>query len=405
MIQMLFFEDLKNGEKISMILEPAFYAIYGDRASGIIGCLRKLGVSKIYDGAFGRELCAYLNVKYLKEAKKLPVDERCFISNACPAMVTVVQKYHPFLLKKMIPIQPSIICEAIYAHKYLGDENKIACLGTCIANKDEVSSENTHGVITYNLTFAHLMEKLQDYNFDDYTEDCEPDLKGGGFGTLVSVGGQFSNIVSYFFSHSETVLSLQGFSNENIGSLYMSINDEFKENQPLFAEITACKNGCIGGPGIYRKDFDSRKVYSNAIDLRKKAYESYVDIDNPDKFWKYICAQFKYIRPEDFKRVYTDSSRQQFKVPKSAFDEIFNDMLKDTPQKQNINCGYCGYNSCKDMAQAIAYGYSRKENCIQYMRELLVKRYFTDSETGLMSREAFVQAGSRLFEGNPDKHA
>ncbi len=398
-----FFADLQKGQKISLILDPTFYAIYGKKAPCIVGCLRKLGVEKIYDGAYGRELCAYLTVKYLKEAKNLPVDQRAFISNACPAMIAVVQKYHPFLLKKMIPVQPSPVCGAIYAHKYLGDDNKIAYLSACVANKTEAESENTNGVISYNLTFAHVMDHLKEYQNEKFTEGCEPDLKGSGFGSLVSIGGQFSNIISYFFSHTETVLTLQGFSKDNIDSLYMSLDDKFKENQPLFAEITACKNGCSGGPGIDRTNYNSGDVYSNAIELRKDAYEAFADIDNPDKFWKHVSSQFKYIRPEDFKREYTDSSRQQFKIPKSALEEIFTDMLKDTVQKQNINCGSCGYNSCKDMVRAIAYGYSRKENCIQYMQELLIKRYYTDAETGLMSRAAFLQAGNKLFADNPKK--
>ncbi len=398
-----FLTDLKNGVKISLILDPTFYPLYGEGAPKIISGLRKLGVQKIYDGSYGRELCAYLTVKYLKEAKALPVDQRAFISNACPAMVQVVQKYHPFLCNKMIPIQPSLVCGAIYAHKYLGDDNKIACLGTCVAHRDEVTTENTKGVISYNVTFAHLMDRLKDFNFDECSENPEPDLKGSGFGSLVSVGGQFSDIISYFFSHTETVLALQGFSKDNLNALYMSLNEDYKENQPLFAEVTACKSGCICGPGASTKDYNKEQVYSNAIELRRKAYESFTDIDNPDKFWKHVSSLFKYIRAEDFTRKYTDSSRQQFKVPKSAFDEIFADMLKDTPQKQSINCGSCGYSSCRDMARAIAYGYSRKENCIHYMNDLLVKNYYTDADTGVMTREAFVQAGTELFQNNPHK--
>lgn len=144
-------------------------------------------------------------------------------------------------------------------------------------------------------------------------------------------------------------------------------------------------------------------MFSNAISIRQHAYEVYKDIENPEKFWKHVSTQFKYIRPEDFARKYTDYSRQKFKIPKSAFDEIFADMLKDTPEKQSINCGSCGYNSCKDMACAIAYGYSRKENCIHYMNDLMAKRYYTDTETGLLNRTAFVQAGNQIFNENPDK--
>ena len=147
-----FFKALQKGEKISVILEPSFYAIYGEKAPNIISCLRSLGVDKIYDGSFGREICAYLTAKYLKEAKSLPIDERCFISNACPALVTVIQKYHPFLLGKLIPVQPASVCSAIYAHKYLGDTNKIAYLSACVASKDEVDSEKLKEIITAHIS-------------------------------------------------------------------------------------------------------------------------------------------------------------------------------------------------------------------------------------------------------------
>lgn len=45
-----FFSDLEKGEKISVVLAPSFFGLYGDRAEGIIGCLKSLGVEKIYDG-------------------------------------------------------------------------------------------------------------------------------------------------------------------------------------------------------------------------------------------------------------------------------------------------------------------------------------------------------------------
>ena len=123
-----FFSDLAKGEKISVILAPAFFGLYADKAEQIIGCLKSLGVDKIYDGGYGREISAYLTAKHIKDTKNLPANERQFISNACPALVTVIQKYHPFLLGKLIPIQPASVCSAIYAHKYLGDDNKIAYL-------------------------------------------------------------------------------------------------------------------------------------------------------------------------------------------------------------------------------------------------------------------------------------
>jgi len=398
-----FFDALERGEKISVILSPTFYGYYNKQSQAIIGCLKSLGVDKIYDGGYGREIAAYLFVKYLKETRDLPPEQRAFISNACPALVTVIQKYHPFLLSKIIPIQPAPVCSAIYAHLYLGDTNKIAYLTSCVASKDEVDSENTNGNINYNLTFSRVMERLKKYKLDDYKDKGQLDLTATGLGSLISRGGDFADILAYFFPRSENIITLKSFSEINMQSLYLFFDNEYRNVHPLFAEITACEGGCISGPGFDNSDFNFKKFSENINDIKKRVFDIYKNnIENPDKMWKILLSQFKYIRPEDFKRNYTDYSCQKFKIPKSAVDSIFEEMLKDTPQKQNINCGSCGYNTCHEMVRAIAFGYSRKESCIHYMNDLMVKRINTDSTTGIMSREAFIKAGQELFDNSPD---
>ena len=400
----VFFADLAKGEKISVVLSPAFFGLYGEKAEGIIGCLKSLGVDKVYDGGYGREISVFLTVKYLKETRDLPSTERCFISNACPALVTVIQKYHPFLLSKLIPIQPASVCSAIYAHKYLGDTNKIAYLSACIASKDEVDSENTGGNLNYNITVGHVMKKLSEYNFEDYKDNGSIDLAPSGFGSLISKGGDFSDLVSFFFSPAENIISLKGFSENNMKSLYLFFDDEYSEVHPLLAEVTACDSGCVSGPGFDQNTFDIKSVYLNINRIRRNAFQSCKDMENPEKFWKHVASQFKYIRPEDFKRCYTDYSCQKFKVPQNTLDEIFTDMLKDTPQKQNINCRSCGYKSCHEMVKAIAFGYSRKESCIHYMNDLLLQRINTDPDTGLLSPVSFRREGELLFSQNKDKN-
>lgn len=398
-----FFADLAKGEKISVILAPAFFGLYGDKSAGIIGCLKSLGVDKVYDGGYGREISAYLVAKYLKESRHLPASQRSFISNTCPSLVTVIQKYHPFLLQKLIPIQPAPICGAIYAHKYLGDTNKIAYITTCIANKDEVESENTGGNLNYNVTISRLIDKLSSYNFDDYKDNGQMDLTATGFGSLVARGADFADIISFFFPRTDNIISLKGFKESNMKSMYLFFDEQYSAIHPLLSEITACDTGCISGPGFDSKHFDIKTAYSNINDINKRVYNSLKEkIESPEKFWKYVCTQFKYIRPEDFSRSYTDYSCQKFKVPKSSMNEIFAEMLKDTPQKQNINCRSCGYNTCSEMVQAIAFGYSRKESCIHYMNDLMEQRINTDYTTGLMTREAFIRNGYSLFSSSPN---
>ena len=398
-----FFEALKNGEKISLIVAPAFFGIYGDKVNEIIGCLKSLGVDKVYDGGYGREIAAYLVTKYIKEAKESNLEKKAYISNICPALVTVIQKYHPFLLPRLIPYQSPGICSAIYAHKYLGDTNKIAYFGTCVSMKTEIESENTYSNINYNITFKRVMEKLSQYKLEDYKDLGKIDLYATGLGSLISLGGEFSDLVSFFFPITENVIPLKGFSEQNMKSLYLGFDEFYKEVHPILAEVTACATGCISGPGHDSKNFNVQDAYLNLYRIKNKVYHCYKNMDSPDKFWKEFSALFKYIRPEDFKREYTDLSCQRFKVPKSAVDEIFNDMLKDTPQKRNINCRSCGYSSCKEMVTAIAFGYTRKENCIHYMNDLMMQRLSKDNTTGLLTRSAFIRSGEELFMANPDK--
>ena len=398
-----FFSDLEKGEKISVVLAPSFFGLYGHKAESIIGCLRSLGVEKVYDGGYGREISAYLTAKYIKEKAGLPAKERQFISNACPALVTVIQKYHPFLLPKLLPVQPASVCAAIYAHKYLGDTNKIAYLSACIASKDEVDSENTGGNLNYNITFSRVMKKLEQYNLEDYKDKGNLDLTANGFGSLLARGGEFADLISYFFPRTENIIPLKGFSENNMKSLYLFFDNEYSEVHPIISEVTACPSGCISGPG-YNNEFDIKTVYSNINKIKSRVFANCKEIENPEKFYKQVAAHFKYLRPEDFKRSYTDYSCQKFKVPKSAINEIYAEMLKDTAQKQTINCRSCGYNSCEEMVRAIAFGYSRKESCIHYMNDLMLKKINTDDDTGLLSPPAFHREGAILFARNPDKN-
>ena len=398
-----FFADLKKGEKISIILAPAFFGIYGDQIEQIVGCLKSLGVDKVYDGGYGREISAYLVTKYIKDSKEKNIPNRAYISNACPALVTVIQKYHPFLLSKLIPYQSPGICSAIYAHKYLGDTNKIAYMGTCVAMKTEIESENTGGNINYNITFTRVMEKLAEYNLEEYKDKGTVDLYATGLGSLISLGGEFSDLISFFFPITENIIPLKGFSEQNMQSLYLGFDDAYSKLHPILSEVTACATGCISGPGHDAKNFDVQSAYLNLNKIKNRVYNGYKNMDSPEKFWKEFSALFKYIRPEDFTRNYTDLSSQKFKVPQSAVDEIFTDMLKDTPQKRNINCRSCGYRSCSEMVKAIAFGYSRKESCVHYVNDLLLQRLSIDHTTGLLTRSAFVRAGEELFANNPDK--
>lgn len=396
-----FISALTSGEKISLVLAPSFYIFYKDKAPQILGYLKSLGVEKIYDVSFGAEISVWATVKYIKEAKLEPANKRAFLSNACPALVNVIEKYHPFLISRLIPVHSPMMCTAIYANKYLGDSNTFAFLGPCIAKKDELGCDPKYNNIKYNITFEHLMNYISDTDLKPFYG--ETDLPATGFGKIFPKFGSFSKLVSTFFDKDEEFVEMIGFSKENMDRNYMFMGLEHPELVPTFVEQLACKNGCISGPGIEKNVFSPLDIAVSLKKIQKESFDYFDKNSSPEELWSKLQELCKDINYDDFHRAYINRSRQPFHVPKSTYNDIYTDMLKDTEEKRRLNCGSCGYATCHDMAKAIAHGYNRKENCIHYMNDLMLQQYRRDTLTGLLSRVVFQNEGEKILLENPNK--
>ena len=154
-----FFEDLKRGEKISILLAPAFAANYPREYKNILGGLKKLGVNRIISVSFGADITTWAYVKYITENKFTGG-----ISQPCPAVVNYIERYIPELIPSLMPVHSPMMCSAIYAKKYMNITDKLAFISPCIAKKSEITDENNKGYISYNVTFDHLMEYVRKNN-------------------------------------------------------------------------------------------------------------------------------------------------------------------------------------------------------------------------------------------------
>lgn len=398
-----FFDDLKSGEKISLIIDPSFYFAYGERAYQISQYFHSLGVEKIYDSAFGSEITIWATVKYLKDNYDKPAKERAFIVNNCPAFINVVEMKYPQLIKKVIPVQSGPLCTAIYVHKYLKDTNKLAYLGPCIAKKDEITTKNTHNNINYNLTYKHVWDKIKEIDFSGY-EPYYSDIKSIGFGRFTIRTGFYKMIISRFFSVKEVTMVHSGAGDPTFKKILMYTDTEYDNLQPLLAEVYACNQGCFEGPGAETSVYKKGENFSRFL----KEFKEYFEQFEPGKtdFIKStndLYEHFKEFDIADFKRDFTERYIQPYHISDSVYDDIYNSMLKTTEEKRHIDCGMCGYKTCKNMATAIAYAYNKKENCIHYMNDEMMHRLYTDTVANCPNKEAFVERVSQVIEQNPDK--
>lgn len=391
-----FFRALESDTKVSLLVDPTFYMLNKDEFSGILGYLKYLGVQKIYDVGFGAEISAYAHAKYLRDNKDNP--NRAFIANTCSAVTTYVEHYEPDMLGSLVPVQSPTLCTAIYAKRYCDDHNVLALLSPCPAKKAEM--QDTANVISYNVCFDNLLRKLKD--IDLYSYKGSMDVNSTGIGSLSTVHNGFQDMMELILERDMHVASAEGYDKASVANLKAEALDP--EIRPALVCIAGCHNGCYGGAGVNFKKSTAKGLALNIISKNKELAAVLRGKGSAIENFKALeeMLQGLGVNYDDYSREYFNSFRQMSMVPESTYEDIFNAMYKDTPLKRHIDCGSCGYNTCREMAEAIAYGYNKMENCIHYMHDELLMRYYTDALTKIPNSEGFRNDVQYLYDRNPN---
>lgn len=362
-----FFDDLKKGENISILLAPAFKANYPKEYESILGGLKKLGVNHIISVSFGADITTWGYLNYIKK-----YDFKGGISQPCPAVVGYIEKYVPELIPKLFPVQSPLMCAAIYARKQMNITDKLAFISPCIAKKAEISDPNNHGYVTYNVTFDHLMKYVKEHPL---TGELRSDEIEYGLGSIYPMPGGLKENVRWFLGDSVFVRQMEG---EKHMYHYLEKNKKrlVKGDMPyLFLDALNCSAGCIYGTGCEAEKSEEEDVLCSLHEIREQSKKSNVMSAwskklSPAQRLKLFNKQFKGLKLEDYLRNYTDRSAScVYEHPtKEQRDQIFEQMKKFTTEDKSVNCSCCGYDGCSQMADAIYNGFNRVDNCIFYMK-------------------------------------
>ena len=364
-----FFNDLKKGEKISVLIAPAFLANYERDYTRLLGMLKKLGVNRFISISFGADITTWGYIKYITENHFYGG-----ISQPCPAVVGYIERYTPELIPKLMPVQSPMMCGAIYVKKYMKVNDKLAFISPCIAKKNEIDDPNNKGYVSYNLTFSHLVKYLKEHPVKDaapYNDEIEY-----GLGSIYPMPGGLKENVYWLLGEDALVRQMEG---EHHMYEYLNRNkDLLKSGRTpyLFVDALNCTNGCLYGPGTDMRATMNEDVFmaiqrikaNSKNESKKSAWGR--DL-TPRKRLEALNKQFANLNLNDFLRKYTDRSKEcGYRIPRdSDINEIFAKLHKDTEEKRNIDCGCCGYESCRAMAVAIFNGFNHIHNCVHYIKD------------------------------------
>ena len=362
-----FFEALKRGERISILLAPAFLANYPNEYGSILGGLKKMGVNRMISISFGADITTWAYLNYVQKNNFMGG-----ISQPCPAVVGYIERYIPELIPKLFPVQSPMMCGAIYARKHMGMSDKLAFISPCIAKKMEMESERGKGLISYNVTFDHLMQYVREHNITGPSAKDEIEY---GLGSVYPTPGGLKENVFWFLGEDALVRQMEG---EKHMYHYLEQNKENieKGRYPyLFVDALNCSAGCLYGTAVEPAKAETEDAMIAMMKIRQdsknnKPLNTWSRKLSPKQRLKKLNKQFAKLSLDDYLCTYTDRSAgcAYEKPDGKELEAIYNSMEKTTAESRKINCSCCGYDTCYDMAVAIHNGFNHKENCIHYLK-------------------------------------
>lgn len=353
-----FMKDVKSNKNISVLIAPSFIASFPKSWKKILNSLKRLGVHNFYDVSYGADITTWAYINYLD---KNP-NKRGMISQPCPSIVNYIEKYKPDLIDKLMPIQSPLMCTAIYLKKYLGVTDDLAFLSPCVAKSIEIHYDNTNGLVKYNLTFKSISEWFDDNPSDEELPDSEIKLNDYNQGFLFPTAGGLKQNVEYYLGDQLSVLQVEG------DKAYEFL-DNYVEGDFL-VDILSCNDGCLGGTGLVPGDGRPIDIF-----MKKKVLSEIQATKNNKTFVSHFKnklndfnKKFKSLNLDDFRRTYTCKNISA-DYSSSAIVNGYKLLEKLTTDSQNLNCGACGYNSCKEMAIAVSNGFNQPENCVHLIKD------------------------------------
>jgi iron only hydrogenase large subunit-like protein/uncharacterized Fe-S cluster-containing protein len=340
---------LSSGRKVAASVAPSFPALFsGWRSLRLPSALRRLGFSFISETAEGAQLVA---------EKAFKDRGNCNICTACPAVVNYIEKYREEYVDRLIPVTSPMIAHGKLLKQRLGEDWAVVFIGPCAAKKQEALRPEHEGIIDGVLTFSELLQWMAEEGIDLSTcsesgFESRGDLK---LARLFPVEGGMLKAGNIPYDATDTdVLCVSG--SEDVMELFDMPPEEwdFDVVEPLF-----CAGGCINGPCFP----DEKNMF-----LRRQELFSYLDKANKTMAQK--------VEDEiDCGAAFADDSASVIseEISEGRINEILEETGKGDPSLQ-LNCGACGYKSCRENAIAVARGMAEPDMCMPYMRRLAQQR-------------------------------
>ncbi len=327
---------LQTGDPVYVSLAPSFIANYpGVGIEAMRRALKKLGFADVEETAIGATMVKTEYERMLNEEARDVI-----ISSCCHSVNLLIQKYYPAALEYLADVVSPMQAHCLDLKRRYPNA-KTVFIGPCVAKKDE--AEHYAGIVDAVLTFEELTRWLEKEDILlDRIMDKEENSRARFFPTA---GGILKTMA--LDTPGFTYMAVDGVENCKT-ALQEIINGKVHK---CFVEMSACVGSCVGGPVMEK---NSRAVIQDYVAVANYAGEKDFQVNQPDSL--------------EMKKAFSSIAHHLPAPSEAEINSVLRQMGKFRPE-QELNCGSCGYNTCRDKAVAIIQGKAEISMCLPYLKD------------------------------------
>ena len=327
---------IQSGDPVVVSLAPSFAANYeGIGIKGMKEALQKLGFYDVEETAIGATIVKTEYERILREDGRDVV-----ISSCCHTVNLLIQKYFPSELSCLADVLSPMQAHCMDIKKRI-PKAKTVFIGPCVAKKDE--AEYYKDIADAVLTFEELTQWLNEQNIELIPEpDSNPNSRARFFPTTSGILKTMEPDIGGY-----TYMAIDGV--ENCMAALKDI--ETGKIHKCFIEMSACVGSCIGGPVMEKYHRSPVKDY---VSIASYAGDKDFDVIQPDV--------------DELHKSFTYIERRLLPPSELEISSVLRKMGK-VKDSDMLNCGSCGYNTCREKAIAICQGKAEYSMCLPFLKE------------------------------------
>ncbi len=334
---------LKSGARLFVSLAPSYVGAFpGATFTQMSTVLKKLGFSRVEETAIGATQVSKKYGELLKEKKMKNI-----ITTGCPSTVMLVERYYPELVKYLAPVVSPAIAHGKMLKEIYGKRNKVIFIGPCISKKYEASTSNNLNAV---LTFDELKRWMDEDEIIIGEEDLEAAEMHATSSRLYPLPGEIIKAVPTKLRSNYKSISVDGI--DRCIQILNSLRDHNIEG--YFIEMNTCAGSCIEGPGMHNLKVPFL-IFKDLL-FENSNKKTVTPIPMTENLALDLSIDYNY-------------KKTRHNAPSEETIKNILASIGKFSEEHMLNCGTCGYSTCREKAIAVYQGKADLKMCLPYMRE------------------------------------